>query len=236
MGVTMSKEEMIKQLQEQLSIAKLHRQSQGLSAEQIKVKKEIKTFQVARLEQTHADYLANKSTNSALIFFLKEIYAGKDLEKRDEDLARFVDKMKKVFSTDTLDIITKAVTLDAITEELDTQMAIVLKPGFSQDDYINAYFEVTSKAQREEQINLVESLGMTLSAKVKNPLLYGTLKLMRVPAAAANLSHLQDFLEGGFQAFKDTKDAKKFIQVLASREREIIANVYAKKIHPFSVN
>lgn len=232
----MSKEEMIKQLQDQLSIAKLHRQSQGLNTSQIAVKKEIKAFQVARLEQTHADYLANKNTRSALNFFLKEIYAGKDLEKRDEDLARFVDKMKKVFSTDTLDIITRAVTLDAITEELDNQMAVVLKPGFSQEDYIKAYFESTTKAQREKQISLVESLGMTLSAKVKNPLLYGTLKLMRVPAAAANLSHLQDFLEGGFQAFKETKDAKKFIEVLAARERQIITNVYTQKTHPFSVN
>jgi hypothetical protein len=223
----MDKEQMISTLREQVVSAKNIRQSAKNNPGLLMAKTVLKNFQSDRLKETHADLLASPNTRGAATFFLKEIYSSKDLSQRDNDLERLIPIMEKTFPLNTLEVITQAITLDALTEKMDTAMAIRLGVKFSPDEYIQAFREVTSKEERLQQINMIDSLGKSLSGLVKIPFLSMTLKMMRGPAKIANLYAIHEFLESGFTVFKETKNPEAFVNSLVQREKQLIEQIYS---------
>ena len=223
----MSKASLIQALHVQLQEVQTQRHLESDNPEFLKVKAEIKNFQVKRIQDANADILANPNTHDALTFFLTEIYGAKDVSQRDRDLKKFISSMEKVFSEDTLKVVVGAITLDALVEKMDNQLAQLLMPGFTERDYMAA-FSKTDRAEREEEINLVESLGLSLCELIQIPFLGATLKVMRMPAKVAGLIGLHEFLEAGFTTFKKTKNAQEFVKTLAEREREFLNQVYGK--------
>ena len=78
-------------------------------------------------------------------------------------------------------------------------------------------------------------MGRDLDSLVTKPLVYRTLKLMRTPARLAGLEDLQDFLERGFEAFRAMGGAQAFLEVVESRETEILNRLFSGAPRPFSV-
>ena len=182
----------------------------------------LKKFQVERLKETHKDLLSDRDTREAALFFLNEIYSFKDLSKRDQDLEKLLPTMGKMFPENTLEVIANAMVLDALTEELETKMAIKLGESFTEEEYLNIYKSDTSYEERLKQLKLVQDLGYCLCSLVKIPLISTTLKMMTIPAKFANLSEMHEFLHGGFQTFKNTRDPEGFMNTLVKREKEIL--------------
>ena len=114
-------------------------------------------------------------------------------------------------------------------------MAHKLGPVFTDEQYNQAFREVGSKEDREKQINMVESLGLSLSQLVRIPLLSTTLKMMRLPAKIAGIYSLHEFLENGFNVFKNTGNPEGFIRTLVQKERAILSNIYNSVEQPFKV-
>jgi hypothetical protein len=54
-----------------------------------------------------------------------------------------------------------------------------------------------------------------------------SLRLMRAPAHAAGMGALQDFLERGFDTFRQMRGADEFLARIARRERELAAQLFA---------
>ena len=160
------------------------------------------------------------------LFFLNEIYSFKDLSKRDQDLEKLLPTMGKMFPENTLEVIANAMVLDALTEELETKMAIKLGEFFTEEEYLNIYKSETSYEERLKQLKLVQDLGYCLCSLVKIPLISTTLKMMTIPAKFANLSEMHEFLNGGFQTFKNTKDPEGFMNTLVKREKEILDKIF----------
>lgn len=223
-------------LYENLKIAKEDRQLAKQSPELDKAKKAVKDFQVSRIKTTHADFLVSPKTSRATQFFLQELYGSKDMTQRDKDLEKFLPMIEKTFTKDTLEVVTKAVELDALTETLDTKMANCLGATFDQLQYIKAFRQVTSRQERIKQLTLVKELGLSLSSLVKMPFLSTTLKMMAIPAKLVGLYSFHQFLENGFNSFKQTSNPKEFVTTLVSRENQILENIYQEKENPFSLN
>lgn len=223
----MNKEQMISTLREQVVLAKNIRESAKKNPDLSMSKTVLKSFQSDRLKETHSDLLASPNTKSAATFFLKEIYSSKDLSQRDNDLERLIPIMEKMFPLNTLEVITQAITLDALTEKIDTTMAIRLGVKFSSEEYTQVFREVTSKEDRLKQISMIDSLGKSLAGLVKIPFLSTTLKLMRVPAKIANLYAIHEFLETGFTVFKETQNPEIFVNTLVQREKQLIEQIYS---------
>ena len=180
------------------------------------------------------DFMNNLNAKGAINFFLEEIYGTKDLSKRDEEVERFINTMEKLISGDTLEVILNAVNLNLITEKLDNDMALRLRENFSKEDYQKAYLE-TSKSLREEQVQIIEQLGSSLSSLVKIPFLGMLMKTMTIPAKAQNVYNLHLFLQKGLEVFKSTKNAKNIISTVANREREYINSMYSKNQNSFKM-
>jgi hypothetical protein len=73
----------------------------------------------------------------------------------------------------------------------------------------------------------MHDVGTALAVYTRHPMLRRTLRFMRIPAAAAGLSSLQSFLEEGFDAFADLTDATAFLDSVATRERALMARLFA---------
>jgi hypothetical protein len=67
-------------------------------------------------------------------------------------------------------------------------------------------------------------VGTALDRFTRNLLLRNSLRLMRAPAAAAGLGHLQRFLETGFETFRAMRGAQEFLGAIAERERALAAH------------
>lgn len=233
----MTKDELVKKLHANLELAKNERLSVKNDPSLALAKQTLKTFQIARLKTTHADFLNSPDTQKATNFFLKELYGTKDLGQRDKDLAKLIPMMEKIFPLNALEVITNAIALDALTEVLDNKLAKTLGSNFTEAQYSKAYRECTAKDERVEQINLTESLGHALIDLVNLPFLNTTLKMMKVPARLANLQDMHKFLEEGFMTFKETKNAHFFIKELIDRERKLLDEIFTtKKVSKKGIN
>lgn len=231
----MNKVELIRRMREQLANVMAQRQLAKHQASTLAARMALKRYQSARLAKTHADLLANNNTHAAAEFFLEELYGARDLTQRDADIERIIPTLERLMPYHTLDTIANAITLDALSENLDAVMADQLGEQFSESDYIDAFRDLTSAHDREHQIGMVNALGMSLCHLVRIPFLATTLVVMRAPARMAKLGHLQGFLEQGFTTFKAMKQPQLFVQTITQRELQISRNIYAGKAHPFQI-
>lgn len=231
----MKKHEIIEILRRDLYAASVLRQQAAINAGTANARVALRRFQSDRMAKTHADLLADEHTRAAAQFFLDDLYGSHDLTQRDADVERIIPMMEKLMPVSALQTIAEAIELDALSESLDRQMAERLGNKFAESDYIEAYRDVASRAERESQIVHIQSLGDSLCELARVPLIGGTLSMMRAPAKLAGLFELHQFLERGFTAFKQMKKPKLFVATIVEREGEILRNLYAGKAKPFDV-
>ena len=193
----------------------------------------VRAFQAQRMADTHADLLASPDTRAAAQFFLHDLYSTADLTDRDASLERVVPAMERLLPAAALATVADAITLDALSERLDAAMANRLGETFAENDYIEAYRNAGTQADRELQIDHVASVGRALCELIRVPLIGSTLAMMRGPAKLAGLGELQSFLERGFKAFKSMKDPRAFVDTVVRRETAIMRRVYAGEAEPF---
>lgn len=201
-----------------------------LSDRSLKAKKDVlKAYQVERLKFTHKECLEDPNTKDATKFFLTEIYSEKDLTKRDADLAKVVPMMCKLFPKELLAVLSDAIELDALTEKLDMKMCENLSESFTDNDYKEVYRDKTSFEDRKKQIELTNSLGLSLIDVVKYPLIGGLLGKMGFPAKMMGLSEMHELLNNGFNIFKNTKNVDQFLKNLIQNEYDILEDIYDKE-------
>ncbi len=199
----------------------------------------MKAYQHARFMQTYADLLAHPRYGGAALFFLEDLYGPGDFTSRDDQFARIVPGLVRMFPRDIIGTVQSLGQLHALSEELDTAMAtawrrMVTADGLGTTDapvidgarYGHCWRSVAGPAERERQIALMLTVGGALEGYTRNPLLRTSLRLMRGPAHAAGLGALQGFLERGFDTFRAMGGAREFLAVIASRERALAAALF----------
>lgn len=193
----------------------------------------LRQFQSQRMAHTHSDWLATPESHAAARFFLDDLYGTGDLSQRDADLVRVVPAMERLLPVSALETVAEAAALDALSEKLDIAMARRLGEDFSADDYVAAYRQTGTHAERTRQIAHVESVGNALCGLVCVPLIGSTLAMMRGPAKMAGLGELQSFLERGFKAFKMMRKPHAFVATVVERERTVMGRLYSGAPNPF---
>jgi hypothetical protein len=134
-----------------------------------------------------------------------------------------------------LETIAEAIELDALSEILDRAMATRLGTRLTEHSYAEAYRNAGSRRDREKQIGHIRSVGDALCDLVRIPLIGATVAMMRAPAKLAGLEELHDFLDRGFQAFKQMKRPKDFVDTIVQRETAILERIYAGAVEPFAI-
>jgi hypothetical protein len=167
--------------------------------------------------------LASERYAPAAEFFLSDLYGPKDFRGRDDELARVVPVMVRVLPARALLTLLEAVKMDTLSESLDTDMVRALRAAgrshaIDWDAYVAAYRACGRRADREQQIALVDKIGTTLDRLTHIPLIRISLRIMEGPAYLAGLSALHSFLQRGFDAFSEMQGADEFLAIVTTRE------------------
>lgn len=203
----------------------------------------VRAWQADRLARTYPDLLASPRYGAAATFFLSDLYGPKDFSARDEAIGRIIPTMTRMLPGAALETIALAVELDALSEELDQEVAAGLRrrqPGahalaVTEWSYADAYRAAGSRAARERQIWLVGHIGAALDKLARKPLIAGALRVMEAPARATGLGALHEFLARGFEAFRAMRGADEFLAIIEARESRINAQLFAAQARPFDI-
>lgn len=191
----------------------------------------IKRYQHARFEKTYADLLASPRYRRAARFFLEDLYGPHDFAERDAQFVRVVPALVRLFPGEIVETVAVLAQLHALSERLDTAMARSLgalpaAPACTAQRYAAAWQAVGEMEARERQVSWMLGVGQALDRFTRNPVLRQSLRFMRVPARAAGLGALQQFLEQGFDTFREMRGAGGFLDVVASRERALARRLF----------
>lgn len=191
----------------------------------------LKHWQSLRLAATHADLLGAPRYRNAARFFLEDLYGAKDFSRRDAELERVIPVLARTMPDPALATLADAVELDALTEELDVEVARALgeseRRAFDEPAYAAAYRAAALPEEREHQLDLVMKVGRSLDRLVRMPMLGMLLKAMGGPARAAGFTEMHEFLVRGYHAFRDIGGASEFLGRIDARERRIMRRLYA---------
>jgi len=188
----------------------------------------IKRYQQRRFESTYADLLAHPRYGGASRYFLDELYGPTDFTQRDEQFARVVPGLVRLFPDEVVGTVRALASLHALSEQFDTAMGRALESDdVHANEYVCAWQRCNQAADRERQVALLLAVGESLDSLTHSAVLRHSLRLMRAPARAAGLAALQAFLERGFDTFRAMRGAKEFLALIGERERALAAWLFS---------
>jgi hypothetical protein len=190
--------------------------------------RQLQSWQTKRLLLTHDDLWTSKQFKPAMQFFIDEIYGPKDFSQRDSELARVVPKMAKLLPNKALVSLEAALNLNVLSLAMD--IALIEHLGdeeLNRDTYFACYRKCDNQTQREQQLQLLEDLGLDLAQVVKIKGISTMLTLSRKPAKLAGVLSLHEFLERGFKSFRKLGKVHDFIDPIVSKERHIMHTIFS---------
>ena len=213
---------------DQLGIVERLRQGRASDAAHAGRVTAIKAYQARRFERTYADLLASARYQAAARFFLEELYGPHEFGARDAQFARIVPPLVRLFPGEIVGTVATLARLHALSESLDDEMARQLdQAAVDAVAYIRSWQRTGRADARQQQIELTLEIGKALERYTRNPVLKGTLRMMRRPAQAAGLGALQRFLEAGFETFGAMRGADEFLRTVRERETALCGALFA---------
>ena len=210
-----------------LSAVDVERRKRAASPGMADIVAALKTYQQQRFARTHAALLAHPRYGRAANFFLNELYGPQDFTQRDAQFSRIVPALVRLFPADTVGTVESLAAVHALSERLDTAMAMHLAGAAPERaSYVRAWQATGEPAARARQIELVMSVGQALDRHTRSFVLRASLKAMRGPARAAGMGALQTFLEAGFDAFGAMGGAKEFLAIIQARETALAKRLF----------
>ena len=201
----------------------------------------LRQWQMKRLTATHTDLLHSPRFGAACAFFLSDLYAPRDFSQRDEDGEHVYEIMRAFLPDRMLHTLALALELNRQTRKLDDALLDVLvgqlgmKEELSAELYAEAYRLCDNYDTRKQQIDSLMEVGLGVNKLAHRPFAESILRLAHAPAYRAGWGELQDFLERGFAAFKQMKDARPFLDTICGREQLILDQIYANRPNPFEI-
>jgi hypothetical protein len=195
----------------------------------------LQRWQRARLDGTYADLAGQDVYRDACVFFLDELYGGKDVNERDRQLERALPVMKRFLPDHLLFAVGEAMRLQWMSLDLDARLAARLEGSLDQPEYARAYRRLDAWNEREEQIRLIGDLGDLLVETVRKPMIRRLVRWMHRPAVAAGFGRLQEFLMEGLDAFAVMgEQGTYFVRTIVEREHQALEAMKAGEDWPFA--
>ena len=134
----------------------------------------------------------------------------------------------RLFPREIVQTVATLSRLHALSESLDTEMALGLTSAEVDAQAYAAAWRTTGRASdREKQIALTLEVASALDRLTRKVLIRNSLRMMRGPARAAGLAELQVFLEAGFDTFRAMGGASEFIGIVDEREHTLARMLFS---------
>lgn len=195
---------------------------------------ELQHWQRARLQETYADLKRERRFELACVFFLEELYGGRDMQARDAQLERARPIMSRMLPDHLLHAVGEAMRLQWMSMELDARLSQQIDGELDQAEYARAYRKLDAWDARAEQVRLIDGLGRLLKRTVAKPMIRRLVRWMHAPAVAAGFGKLQEFLDEGLEAFGEMgADADYFVDTIVERETRALEQMRDGSDRPF---
>jgi hypothetical protein len=195
---------------------------------------ELQHWQRCRLRETYDDLRRQAHYRPACVFFLEELYGGRDMRARDSQLERALPIMRRTLPDHLLHAVGEAMRLQAMSMDFDARLSQLLQAPLDQPEYARGYRGLAAWDGRREQIGLIGELGELLHRTVKVPMIRRLVRWMRGPAHAAGFGKLQEFLDDGLSAFAEMgDDATHFVDTITERETRALELMEQGEDWPF---
>lgn len=196
---------------------------------------ELQHWQRCRLRETYADLRDQQRFRPACVFFLEELYGGRDMRERDRQLERVLPIMSRMLPDRILHAVGEAMRLQRISMDFDARLSQVIDGPLDQPAYAAGYRRLDDWRGRDDQIELIDQLGHLLHRIVQRPMIRRLVRLMHGPAHAAGFDKLQEFLAQGLDAFSEMGDqAPRFVETINQRERRALDRMRDGDDWPFA--
>jgi len=172
----------------------------------------------------------------AAIDFIMSDLAGVGVASRDRDLERVAPVITATLTRHALATLASAAELNARVLEINLAIcrSLMLRgrlpARISERDYFAACRKSSAYDESVGLMHLVADLGETLKALVRVPMIGITLRAMHRPAHAAGFGALQDFLETGYDTFRQIPDIDHFLDQVRIRMTEVFDRIYRSPI------
>jgi len=195
---------------------------------------ELQHWQRARLRETYSDLKQQSRFELACVFFLEELYGGRDMRARDAQLERARPVMSRMLPDHLLHAVGEAMRLQWMSMELDARLSQEIEGELDQSEYARAYRRLEVWDAREEQIRLIDDLGRLLKRTVARTMIRRLVRWMHAPAVAAGFGKLQEFLDEGLEAFGVMgAEADYFVDTIVERETRALERIREGSELPF---
>ncbi|MCX7892559.1 MAG: hypothetical protein N2544_09390 [Burkholderiales bacterium] len=203
----------------------------------------LRAWQAGRLARTHADLLVSDRYRPAAEFFLSDLYGPKDVSKRDGEVERILPSLVALLPAGAIQSLAMALEVDALSEALDALLVEKLRAeqrdparplAIDEKRYAAAYRACANRAEREQQIELIDAIGTVLDKVAHKPLITAAVDLARGPAHLAGLGEIHEFLERGLHAFRHMSRADEFLAIIRRRETALMDRLFAGAPDPFA--
>lgn len=199
----------------------------------------LQDFQRRRLAETYQDLRENPRYTAAVEFFLAELYGGLHFMERDQQVQRALPLLTRMLPEHMQETLADAFRLQELSLALDLRLMEAMvadHAGESLDEGLyGVIYRTVERQAREEQIQLINDLGIELNLLVKHRFVMILLGAMRGPARAAGFGALQQFLEDGLGSFGAMGDSHEFVATIRERETRIMNRLYAAEPRPFDL-
>ncbi len=180
---------------------------------------ELQHWQRARLRETYQDLRRQQRFRAACVFFLEQLYGGRDMRERDRQLERILPLMSKMLADEILHAVGEAMRLQWMSMDFDARLSQMLEGELDQAEYARGYRRMGEWQGRQEQIRLIGQLGRLLQRMVRRKIIRRLVHWMYGPAHAAGFGKMQQFLAEGFDSFDEMGDqAEYFVETIEMRE------------------
>jgi hypothetical protein len=199
------------------------------------IKAYLRAWQSTRLAGTYSDLLADRQYGPACRFFLTDLYSPQEFSKRDADIRKAFDLLRKTLPEMMVRGLLKAIELQELSAALDDQLVEVMSnrmgitDSFTRTQYEKAYRACDNYADRVHQIDLIVEAGRILQSAHRIPFTGSTLRLSRLPVRLLGWGELHEFLQRGYDASAPLRNYDVFLDTVKTREREILDRIYRSK-------
>ena len=191
---------------------------------------ELRAWQCVRVARTYDDLRRDSRFRRAIEFFLSDLYGMRDAARRDREVARAWSLLAVSLPEAVLELLRRAVELGVLSDELDQALVAQLADApLSDAKYAAAYRALGRRSAREHQIDLVAGMSAALERLAGGPLVAAALRAARVPAHLGGFGEIHDFLERGYTAFEDPKDATELMAIVRERETRLMERLFASR-------
>lgn len=197
-----------------------------------------------RIQDTH-HLLFNEPKHQLMAqYFINRLYGGAefdDLAVQIERLLKYAHKAEKIIPENAIQTGLKSVGLAVLAMQLDEQVAKQLLKDYPVNQPIDdemmrlTLIKVDQAEARKQQLDMLDDLGISLDKYMRSFIMHTAFKMCKGTASKYKFELMYDFIGEGFLAMKPMKSAANFIARFTEKERLIIDNVHAGKVHPFKI-